>query len=257
MRATDLPVPAAPLERSGPDPLHRQIERALRAEIVDGRWAPHRRLPPEPELAASLGVNRGTLRRALAALITQGLLVPLRGRGTFVAPIAHEPSIAQRFRSLSEDFTAQGFQFTRSVRSAAIGRLPLPVRTVLGSPPTTQALRLERAFVTDDGPLAYLVNYVRADLAPGIDAIDFTRVALFDALAVTFGITITEGRRTISAQAATGEVADALGVPAGSAVLYIEQVSFADVDGSAVAIEYSDVWIDSNKVTISAVLTRD
>lgn len=256
MRATDLPAPAAALERSGPDPLHQQIERALRAEIVAGRWAPHRRLPPEPELAASLGVNRGTLRRALAALITQGLLVPLRGRGTFVAPIASEPSIAQRFRSLSEDFTGQGFRFTRTVRSATIGRLPLPVRTVLGAPSAAQALRLERTFVADDGPLAYLVNYVRTDLAPGLDAVDFGRVALFDALSVTCGIAITEGRRTISAQGASAEVADALQVPAGAAVLYIEQVSFAEIDGSPVAVEYSDVWIDSNKVTISAVLAR-
>lgn len=250
---SDLIAPPVQFDRSGPDPLHTQIEQFLRSLIVDGSWAPRRRLPPEPILATQLGVNRGTLRRALGALITQGLLVPQRGRGTFVAPIA-AASIAQRFRSLSEDLATQGFSFRREVISAAAGRMPLPVQTVLGATPATQGLTLERVFVADEGPLAYLVNYVRADRCPGIEQLDFERVALFDALATHYGIAIAEGRRSISARAASGEVAAHLGVDPGAAVLYIEQVSFTD---TGEAIEYSDVWINSNKVTITAVLQRD
>lgn len=249
----DLAAPDVHFDRSGPDPLHTQIEHALRALIVDGSWAPRRRLPPEPVLATQLGVNRGTLRRALAALITQGLLVSQRGRGTFVAPIA-TASIAQRFRSLSEDLTAQGFSFRREVISAGTGRLPLPVQTVLGAGPATPGLTLERVFVADEGPLAYLVNYVRADRCPGIDRVDFERVALFDVLASRFGITIAEGRRSISARPASSDVATNLGLAPGAPVLYLEQVSFTD-DGEA--IEYSDVWINSTRVTITAVLQRD
>lgn len=249
----DLTPPAVRFDRSGPDPLHTQIEHSLRALIVDGSWAPRRRLPPEPVLARQLGVNRGTLRRALGALITQGLLIPQRGRGTFVAPIT-AASIAQRFRSLSEDLTTQGFSFRREVISTGIGRLPLPVQSVLGAAPATQGLTLERVFAADDGPLAYLVNYVRADRCPGIEKLDFERVSLFDALASAYAITIAQGRRSISARPATGEVAAHLGVEPGAAVLYIEQVSFTD---SGEAIEYSDVWINSNKVTITAVLQRD
>lgn len=245
---------AVELLRDGADPLHVQIERALRERIVTGRWSAHRRLPPEPELAARLGVNRGTLRRALAALIAQGLLIAHRGRGTFVAPRAGDPSIAQRFHSLSEDLTAQGFSFTREVRSVTSGRLPLAVATVLGAAPSTPGLRLERVFAAADGPLAYLVNYVRADDCPSIGEIDFARVSLFDALTTTCGITIDHGRRTISAQVASVEVAAALNITPGAAVLYLEQVSFTD-RGSAV--EYSDVWLNSRRVTITAYLERD
>lgn len=250
----DLTVEPVQFDRTGPDPLHTLVEQFLRRRIVDGQWAARRRLPPEPELAAQLSVNRGTLRRALAALISQGLLVPLRGRGTFVAPISETPTIAQRFRSLTEDLTAQGFSFTRKVKSRSVGRLPLAVQAVLGVSPSTQGLRLERIFVNADGPLAFLVNYVRTDRCPGIEQVDFERVALFDTLATTYGVTIAEGRRTLSAQAATEDVANALAIEPGTATLYIEQVSFTD---SGEAIEYSDVWINSNKVTITAVLQRD
>lgn len=42
------------------------------------------KLPPERELAAELGVNRGTLREALTRLQAQGLLARRQGAGTFV-----------------------------------------------------------------------------------------------------------------------------------------------------------------------------
>lgn len=241
------------LDRDGAEPLHRQIESAIRELITAGVWRAHQRLPAEPECAQLLGVNRGTLRRGLAALVAQGLLVAHRGRGTFVAPTAGDPSIAQRFRSLSEDFAAQGLTFTRQVRSLTVGRLPLPVRTVLGASPTAPGMRLERVFASPAGPLAYLVNFVRADACPGIGEVDFTRVSLFDALTTTFGLRIDHGRRTISAEPASDVVAAALGVAAGAAVLYVEQVSYTE---TGEAIEYSDVWIDSRKVLITSVLQR-
>lgn len=244
-----LPLPA----RQGSEPLHTQIERAIRTNIVTGVWPPRYRLPPEPELAESLGVNRGTLRRALSTLISHGLITSLRGRGTFVAPTADGSSIAQRFRSLSEDFAAQGFSFTRTVLSSTVGRMPLAVQNILAARGSTPGLRLERVYTSADGPLAYLVNYVRADRCPDIENVDFSRVSLFDTLQTTYGLPIERGRRTLSAQLARGEVAAALDVPPGSAVLYIEQVSFTRRNEP---IEYSDVWINSAKVTITSMLDR-
>lgn len=242
------------LQRRGADPLHLQIERAFRENIVTGRWPARARLPREPELAEALGVNRGTLRRALAALSAAGLLVAVRGRGTFVAAAVLEPSIAQRFRSLSEDFSAQGFTFRTEVRSVTTGPLPLPVRTLLGVPASVPGLRLERVFRGAAGPLAHLVNYVRADVCPGIAEVDFTTASLFGTLSHRYGIPILRGRRTFSARRATVEVAAALEVGPGDPVLYLEQVSYST---GGRAVEYSDVWIDSSRVTITSMLQRD
>lgn len=251
---TTVTVGSIRLQRRGADPLHLQIERAFRDNIVTGRWPARARLPREPELAAELGVNRGTLRRALAALIAGGLLIAVRGRGTFVASAVLEPSIAQRFRSLSEDFSAQGFTFRTEVKSVTVGLLPLPVRTLLGVPVSTPGLRLERVFRGTPGPLAYLVNYVRGDDCPGIAEVDFATESLFGTLSRRYGIPIVRGRRTFSAQRASREVADALQVAPGDPVLYLEQVTYTK---GGRAIEYSDVWIDSSRVTITSMLERD
>lgn len=58
----------------------------LRNEILAGRLAPGSRLPSERELSLALGVNRLTLRAALARLETMGLITTRHGSGTEVTP---------------------------------------------------------------------------------------------------------------------------------------------------------------------------
>ena len=82
------------LDRAGPCALHQQIADHLRQAIADGRLEPADRLPPEPDLAAALGVARGTVRHALEQLVAAGLVDRGRGRGTVVCPVpvSHPPA---------------------------------------------------------------------------------------------------------------------------------------------------------------------
>ena len=59
-------------------------ETALRQAILDGHLAAGERLPPERELADTLGVSRLTLRAALATLSASGLLTVRHGSGYVV-----------------------------------------------------------------------------------------------------------------------------------------------------------------------------
>lgn len=56
----------------------------IRDEILSGRIAPGERLPPERKLAETLGINRQTLRAALARLQAEGLVEPRQGSGITV-----------------------------------------------------------------------------------------------------------------------------------------------------------------------------
>jgi GntR family transcriptional regulator len=71
------------IDRSRPLLLSEQVADDLRTDITAGEITG--RLPGEHELAAQYGVSRVTVRRAVATLISEGLLQTLRGRGTFVA----------------------------------------------------------------------------------------------------------------------------------------------------------------------------
>ena len=66
-------------------PLYVQLMTKLRADIIDGVYPVHSRIPSEPELCGIYGVSRVTVRKALAALTQEGLLKRHQGKGTFVS----------------------------------------------------------------------------------------------------------------------------------------------------------------------------
>src|SRR4029079_15386251 len=61
-----------------------QVIEQLQSQITSGEWAVRTRIPPEPDLAAQLGVGRNTLREAVLALVHAGLLERRQGSGTYV-----------------------------------------------------------------------------------------------------------------------------------------------------------------------------
>ena len=89
---------ALPLRRGGGVAVWQQIVTLLRAEIAGGGHPPGTQLPTEAALARRYGVNRHTVRRAIAVLAEDGLLRVEQGRGTFVQPQFLDYEIGRRTR---------------------------------------------------------------------------------------------------------------------------------------------------------------
>lgn len=249
-----MPPPAAlHLERDVPVPLHEQISGSIRRQIRSGAWPAHYRLAAEPDLAVSFGVSRGTLRRALRTLIEEGLLVQIRGRGTFVVSAGIEQSIGQELLSLSEGLEREGIAFETAVLSQGLAVPPNAVVGLLGLGSDEVAFHLRRVTLIEGAPVAYLSNWVRVDLCPGIESLDFAHASLFGILERDYGLQIAVGRRTFEAQAAFGPPAEFLRIPVGAPVLYLEQVTYL---GDGRQIEYSDVWIRGDRLKLTSLLTR-
>jgi GntR family transcriptional regulator, arabinose operon transcriptional repressor len=64
-----------------------QLMSFFRERILEGSLPAGARLPTELELAAEHQISRGTVRQAMSALVNEGLLERVRGRGTFVRPL--------------------------------------------------------------------------------------------------------------------------------------------------------------------------
>jgi len=73
------------LDRASNRSLHRQLYERLHAAIADGRLPPGTRLPSTRNLAAQLGVARGTVDAAYARLSGEGRLISRPHHGTTVA----------------------------------------------------------------------------------------------------------------------------------------------------------------------------
>jgi DNA-binding GntR family transcriptional regulator len=69
-----------------PDELRWQaVADEIRRRIAEGVYQPGMPVPGEPRLAVELGVSKGTARRALNALLADGTLYSVLGKGTFVS----------------------------------------------------------------------------------------------------------------------------------------------------------------------------
>ncbi|GAB1694186.1 GntR family transcriptional regulator [Krasilnikovia sp. M28-CT-15] len=73
------------LDPESAQPLYRQLADLLRADIESGRIPPDRPLPSELTLQQEHGVSRVTVRHSFRLLREAGLVVTVRGKGTYVA----------------------------------------------------------------------------------------------------------------------------------------------------------------------------
>ncbi|WP_225891392.1 GntR family transcriptional regulator [Streptomyces dioscori] len=76
------PEPA--LDPLSATPLYVQLADAIARKIASGELAPDRPIPSENHLADEYGVARLTARRAAQELRERGLIVTVRGKGSFV-----------------------------------------------------------------------------------------------------------------------------------------------------------------------------
>nr|NJM01758.1 FadR family transcriptional regulator [Desulfobacula sp.] len=75
-----------------PKKVSTQIADQIRASILSGDFSPGDKLPPERELAESFGVSRPSVREALNALASAGLVRSNQGGGTTVLSLVETAS---------------------------------------------------------------------------------------------------------------------------------------------------------------------
>lgn len=215
----------------------RQIAERLRTEISLDVWKTDDRLPSESELAIRFGVNRHTVRRAVATLAEEGILQANQGRGTFVAqkPISYPISARTRF---SEIVSAQA----REPGGKLISRLTEPaddsVAEKLGVSPGTLLLRVESIRFADAVPISWGVNYYPSDRFPTL-AEAFERTgSITDALRENGLRDYTRRETTISAESALALDAERLDVAVGDPLLTCEAIN-DDPNGFAFNLTFS------------------
>lgn len=67
------------------NPKYQQLKEIIREEISKGKLKPRDQVLPEEKIAERYGVSLGTVRQAMAELVSEGLIYKEQGKGTFVA----------------------------------------------------------------------------------------------------------------------------------------------------------------------------
>jgi GntR family phosphonate transport system transcriptional regulator len=224
----------ASIDRDRAQPLWQQIESNLQDDIASGQFGRGARLPPAGILARRLGVNRHTVRRALAALAQRGLLRVEPGRGTFVHDTAIDYPIGKRTRfrqnmdQLNVSRTCEVLKIEQLVASTRVTEALALVRR-------ERAWRVEYTSRADGRAFDHCEAYFPAARFPGLDQV-FARTHSVTATLAEFNVRDYFRRYTrVAARLPSAAVARVLEQPARRPVLEVESLN---VDARGMPVQY-------------------
>lgn len=206
-------------------PLYRQVYDFLVKQIADAAWRPAQALPSEQALAEQLKVSPGTVRKALDALATEGLVERRQGKGTFVAEQTQERALFRFFR-LAEP---GGARKVPSMVDEELHKRPAKAveQRALGLGRGEQVYDLRRTRAIDDVPVIYERCVLPVRHFPALERRSPLPNALYAMFQRDYGIHIVHAEEELRAELATAEDAARLGIPAGTALLHVERVAIA------------------------------
>jgi GntR family phosphonate transport system transcriptional regulator len=223
-----------------------RIEQYLAGEIARGAHLPGERLPAEHVLAQTFGVNRHTVRQALASLATKGLVRVTQGSGTYVEDFAVDLALGKRTRH-SQNLASAGLTGTLRLLHASPCRANTLCAKWLQVPSGTTLMRLITVGDARGRPITYSERFFPQERFAGIAEVLRATGSVTKALA-EHGVTdYTRRESHITAQMPAAEVAQHLAQPPSRAVLYVESVN---VDPAGQPVEYARTYFCGDRVKL-------
>jgi GntR family transcriptional regulator, phosphonate transport system regulatory protein len=150
--------------------LWQQVESILLKLIRNGRFKQVDRLPSENELAAQFGVNRHTVRQAIAGLVERGVVFKRKGGGSYLVPEMIDYPIGKRTR-FSTNITLLGKVPGHTL--LAVGEQPIygKVAAALKMRDGDEAVFLHLIGEADRLPISIARTYLPADRFAGFGEI--------------------------------------------------------------------------------------
>jgi GntR family transcriptional regulator len=215
------------LKRDSFAPLYYQISEHLRALIEGGALKPGERIPSEYELVGEYGVSRNTARLAIDALISQGLVYRVQGKGTFVTRPRLRYGLMQ-LSSFSEEMQRRGWCSRSEVLELDAGEPPVKISQAMQMVPGETAYKIERLRLANDEPMALHTSYVPCRLCPGLEREDLSSGSLYVLLEERYGLRIAYAEQVLKPAVANEMEARLLTIRPGAPVLIVEGTAYLD-----------------------------
>ena len=237
-------------------PLYQQIADRLRGELAGGVYRTGEQLPTENELAGQMGVSRPTVRQALEVLTNEGLLVRVKGSGTFAA----EPKVVHGSTSFLSGYREECRKKHRTLRTRVLclqaGEPPAQAADALRLKPGRRVTRLTRVRhlenVNGNAPVVYTTVYVPYDLFPEMAALDFTDASFYEALDRQ-GISVVRASRRLEVVMPPAGVAEELGAGPFEPAVFITSTGYTKLGQ---AVEYSESYYPASRSSFQIEIRR-
>lgn len=164
------------VDRFNREKLYIQLMRIFLDEINSGRWQLKQQIPSESELCTTYEVSKITVRQAINNLVSDGYLIKIQGKGTFVTSVIPQLGLAMRTRLTEEMFGEE----VKLERKPLFKGIVEPADEIRGYLKTDDRVFKMLSIRTADGRAAYLEEaFVPHALLPSAEKLDVPPGSLY------------------------------------------------------------------------------
>lgn len=212
---------------SGDDrlPRYQRLADELRREVAQGERRPGDRIPSENLLAEEYKIAPGTVRQALAKLVSEGILERFHGRGTFVRRPSFDRSLFRffRFRGGAGELVVPESRILRRTVEAAPSHVARRLEIAEGTP----AIVMSRLRLIDSEPVLAEEVWLPLDRFQPFMDIPTGEIGplLYPIYDAACGQLVARAEEELTAEAAKRETARLLGIAPGAPLIVIERLA--------------------------------
>ena len=237
------------VNKDTPIPLYYQLKVRISEMIENGDLSVGDMLPTENELCTYLRVSRPTVRQALSELVSEGLLMRKKGKGTFVSKPKVDVRFLQKLESFNTQMEQKGLNPSTKVLSVRIDTGNRRASEALNLPPDAPLIHLSRLRFGNDDPMVWVETYIPYNQFPQMLEQDYLRFSFYGRLESLYNMRVSRVTREIEAVNANRQEAELLNIELGKAVCLVKTRGFTE-DGLPVEYSVARYRGDRNKFSI-------
>ena len=227
------------LNQEAPTPLYFRLYSLLKDAILNGTIDNGAQMPTEQQLAETFGVSRITAKRAMDELAAESLVERRRGKGTHVTYEYSPQPVKAPLVGMLQEIESMARHSDAHVLECKQLKPPAAVREALGLAENETALHLVRVRSKDGHPFGYYASW-SSGLKRPVNKRDFERAPRLEIFR-KHGLNISHVTQTISAVAATRELAEHLDTEVGAPLISLVCHSFETHGGEERMVDYLQV----------------
>ena len=227
-------------------PIYLQLREVVRTKIEEGEYPPGMAIPSENELSEMYGGNRLTVRNAVEALVGEGLLKRIQGKGVFVVGdrIERDLDTLSGFRQTIHERNAEpGTKILAKVRRKA-GKL---YARIFGISEDDDIFYIRRLNSANGEPISVEHTFVPSTKVPKLDGIDLSVFSLYEVYGF-YGVSPVRAYQTIDLISLEARDARMLDVEPGATVMLFTCYTY-DKDNDL--IEYTRSYTRGDKCSFT------
>jgi GntR family transcriptional regulator len=229
------------------NPLYLQLREIIRARIEDGEYIPGTAIPSENELAQQFGLHRLTVRSAITALVNEGLLKPVQGKGVYVMGQKMERDL-EKLGGFHQTMRERNAVPTTRVLVKTIRPAGLKYASLLEIDPQDPIYYIRRINYSQGEPVSLEDIYIPCAMLADLDKVDLNVFSLYEIYEFN-QIQLTSAWQTLSLTTLDAKDARTLQVKPKSAILLFECLS-RDEGGKVIEFSRSYTRGDTANYTV-------